>query len=165
MKEIMEKLQAPLPYTDIEWRIARSIPSKDRLFAEVLAYKTARADQARLDEAVGCLNWRDEYVINGDRIISRISIYNENAKEWITKEDGAECTKVESYKGGLSDAFKRAGFKWGIGRYLYQVPKTIIELSKTKPTGDYNFHKEKDGTYWYWINPDIREKLPNIYKS
>jgi hypothetical protein len=38
---------------------------------------------------------------------------------WISRCDGADDTNIEGAKGGLSDAFKRAAVKFGIGRYLY----------------------------------------------
>ena len=38
---------------------------------------------------------------------------------WISKSDGADDSNIEGAKGGLSDAFKRAAVKFGIGRYLY----------------------------------------------
>lgn len=34
----------------------------------------------------------------------------------------------ESEKGEYSDAFKRAGFMWGIGRNLYDVPQLFVTL-------------------------------------
>ena len=74
----------------------------------------------RLDEVVGPENWKDEYAPGPDGgVICGLSLRIED--EWITKWDGAENTDFEAIKGGLSDAFKRAGYKWGIGRYLYRL--------------------------------------------
>ena len=42
--------------------------------------------------------------------------------EWLWKEDCGEETQVEAAKGEASDAMKRAGFAWGIGRKLYTAP-------------------------------------------
>ena len=48
--------------------------------------------------------------------------------EWISKEDGAPFTDFEAFKGGISDALKRAAVKYGIGRYLYDAPIQWVPL-------------------------------------
>jgi hypothetical protein len=48
----------------------------------------------------------------------------------IWKADGAGDTDVEAEKGALSDAFKRAAVRWGVGRYLYGLPSPWVELEK-----------------------------------
>ena len=39
----------------------------------------------------------------------------------------AENTQIEAVKGGESEALKRAAYKWGIGRYLYEMPEAWCE--------------------------------------
>ena len=51
--------------------------------------------------------------------------------EWITKYDGANDTKIESTKGGISDSMKRAAVQWGIGRYLYNLPGQWVKIKNT----------------------------------
>ena len=54
-------------------------------------------------------------------------------KEWISKQDcGVESTFGDKEKGEASDAFKRAGFKWGIGVELYTSPFIWIPSDKCK---------------------------------
>jgi hypothetical protein len=48
--------------------------------------------------------------------------------EWLWKADGAGDTDVEAEKGALSDAFKRAAVRWGVGRYLYGLPSPWVEV-------------------------------------
>lgn len=88
----------------------------------VIPYMNRRAVMDRLDDVCGAENWQDEYLPgpNGG-VMCKLSIRIDG--EWITKCDGAENTNIESIKGGISDAFKRAATKWGIGRYLAQLPK------------------------------------------
>jgi hypothetical protein len=50
--------------------------------------------------------------------------------EWIGKSDGAGDSAIEGAKGGISDALKRAGVRWGIGRYLYYLPTKWVEMNK-----------------------------------
>lgn len=115
---MLENLKLPFDPKDIEWRTGAT--NKDKTRALALAYITSRAVMDRLDEVCGPGGWRDEYRPGpSGGVICGISIRVED--EWITKWDGADNTQVEQVKGGLSDAFKRAGVKWGIGRYLYNL--------------------------------------------
>jgi hypothetical protein len=120
LKEMFTALAAPFPAEDIEWRAGATNADKTKALA--LAYLTARAVMDRLDEVVGPENWKDEYHPGPDGgVVCKLSIRLkvDGLPEWIAKEDGAENTDFEEVKGGLSSALKRAGVKWGIGRYLY----------------------------------------------
>jgi len=115
---MLEKLKEPFDPKDIEWRAGAT--NKDKTRALALAYITSRAVMDRLDEVCGLGGWKDEYRPGpSGGVICGISVRVD--EEWITKWDGADNTQVEEVKGGLSDAFKRAGVKWGIGRYLYNL--------------------------------------------
>jgi hypothetical protein len=119
------ELSQPFPAKDVEWRIQKK--SKDGRKALVIAYHDARTVMDVLDRAVGPSNWQDSYRAGASGgVICRLEVRFDG--EWIAKEDGAENTNVEAIKGGISDAFKRAGVKWGIGRYLYDVPATWVNL-------------------------------------
>jgi hypothetical protein len=85
-----------------------------------LAYIDARDVMKRLDDVMGPENWQDDYV---DVVGGKVCILNLRIEgEWIHKSNGANDTKVESVKGGLSNALKRAAVNWGVGRYLYYLP-------------------------------------------
>ena len=86
-----------------------------------LAYVDARDVMDRLDQVCGGA-WQDHYQEVCGRVVCCISIHNQ------TRSDGAGDTQVEAEKGGLSDAFKRAAVKWGIARYLYQLPNEWVQL-------------------------------------
>jgi len=47
---------------------------------------------------------------------------------WVWKADGAGDSDVEAEKGALSDAFKRAAVRWGVGRYLYNLKSPWVAL-------------------------------------
>ena len=57
-----------------------------------------------------------------------ISVYDERKKEWVSKQDVGTESNTEKEKGQASDAFKRAGFNWGIGRELYSAPFIWVRL-------------------------------------
>jgi len=86
----------------------------------LLLYKDARVDMTILDETVGPLNWKREHSRDNRNCI--VSIYDEDKKEWVSKEDTGTESNTEAEKGLASDSFKRACVNWGIGRELYSAP-------------------------------------------
>ncbi|MVP00383.1 hypothetical protein EDM21_12755 [Paenibacillus sp. N10] len=114
----MQRLQDPFLPEDIEWRVGATNADKSKGIA--LAYVTNRAIMSRLDAIFGPFGWRNEFrEWKGTSQLCGISILWNG--EWITKWDGADDSQTEAVKGGLSDAMKRAGYQWGIGRYLYNL--------------------------------------------
>lgn len=102
----------------------------------LLLYKTARTDMDILDETVGPFSWVCEYKEIKGNLYCGIGILprlQENA-EWIWKWDcGIESRsdgEGNEKKGEASDAFKRAGFRWGIGRELYSAPFIWVPADK-----------------------------------
>ena len=86
----------------------------------LLLYKDARVDQNILDETVGNMNWQRRHTRDNANCI--VSIWDEEKKQWIEKEDTGTESFTEKEKGLASDSFKRACFNWGIGRELYSAP-------------------------------------------
>jgi hypothetical protein len=118
----------------------------------VLAYVTNRAIMERLDNVCGPEGWRNEYIAGpSGGLLCGLSIKVED--EWITKWDGAENTDIESVKGGLSNAMKRAAVQWGIGRYLYNLDATYVNAN---PNGKH-WQKGKQGKYdsFKWDAPAL----------
>ena len=106
-----------------------------------LLYKTARTDMDLLDETVGPENWQCAYEEIKGNMYCKIGIKNPDTGEWIWKQDcgieSREDGEGNEKKGEASDAFKRAGFKWGIGRELYTSPFIWIssDVVPTKQVG------------------------------
>lgn len=96
----------------------------------VLLYKDARVDQNILDETVGAMNWQRSH--SRDNANCTVSIWDEEKKQWISKEDTGTESYTEKEKGLASDSFKRACFNWGIGRELYTAPFIWISSDKCK---------------------------------
>jgi hypothetical protein len=114
---MFDALRAEFPRNAISWR-AQSM-NKDGTKALALAYIDARDVMNRLDEVCGPGGWQDRYEVHGAKTLCYLSVRIDG--EWVTKADGAGDTDVEAEKGSISDAFKRAAVKWGIGRYLYDL--------------------------------------------
>lgn len=116
-------LQKPLEAHEIDFRI-QSINRGG--YATILAYKDARADMKRLDEAFTPLGWQRDYKEVGKLLLCGVSILN--GDQWVTKWDTGTESNAEALKGLASDAFKRACFNLGIGRELYDYPVISIKL-------------------------------------
>lgn len=96
----------------------------------LLLYKDARTDMRMLDEAVGQENWDCEYSSINGSLFCTVGILCEQANgqtQWVYKQDVGTKSNMEPDKGEASDAFKRACFKWGIGRELYTAPFIWID--------------------------------------
>ena len=100
--------------------------------AVLLLYKTARVDMAILDEIYGAMNWQCDYKVVNDNLYCGIGVRNNETNEWVWKWDCGIESRADGEgnekKGEASDAFKRAGFKWGIGVELYTAPFTFAQV-------------------------------------
>lgn len=119
----------------------------------LLLYKDARVDMQILDEEVGPGNWQCDYRTINNVLYCGIGIWNEANQAWVWKWDCGIESKADDdgneKKGEASDAFKRAGFKWGIGRELYTTPFIWAKV----PTK--NIGKETDK----WVLVDRYQKF------
>ncbi|WP_300700931.1 hypothetical protein [Bacteroides sp.] len=120
----------PLLATEIECRVGTM--KNDGTGCSLLLYKDARVDMRLLDEVFGPMNWKRTHdVVNGN-LFCTLSIWDCEKKEWVSKQDVGTESNTEKEKGQASDAFKRAGFNWGIGRELYTGPFIWIPLDKSE---------------------------------
>ena len=128
----LSELAALFAEDDIEWK--PGAVTRDATRGLAMAYISSRAVMDRLDVVAGPGNWRNEFRAAPEGgVLCGISILitrRGGSSEWVTKWDGAENTDREAVKGGLSGAMKRAAVQWGIGRYLYRLPRTWVRLDE-----------------------------------
>lgn len=139
---------------EIEVRVARATEKG----ATLLLYKTARTDADLLDETFGPQNWQNDFKVVDGTLYGGIGIFQhqtvarssviESYGEWVWKWDAGTESNTEAEKGRASDAFKRAGFKWGLGRELYTAPFTFV------PAGRCNL-KESNGRFQCFDNFEV----------
>lgn len=120
MNEIdFKALAEPFPKNEVKTLTKKwkdRVTGKEKQFSA--PYLTARQVMNRLDKVAGPANWRDEYVfLSGGGVLC--TLYIRVNGEWVGKADMGTETDVEPEKGAVSDAFKRAAVRWGIGRELY----------------------------------------------
>lgn len=129
-------LTAPFPADAVSWRVGTS--NKKKVARETgnphakatkgmaLAYIDARDVMDRLDEVCGPGGWQCRYPHANGKTVCEVGILV--GDQWVWKADGAGDTDHEAEKGALSDAFKRAAVRWGIGRYLYHIASPWVSL-------------------------------------
>lgn len=111
------KLFRDLRADEVECRVAQC----SQKGCQLLLYKTARTDYALLDEACGQY-WQCEYKEVKGNLFCRIGIMDTSTGAWLWRENCGTESNQEAEKGEASDALKRAGTAWGIGRELYTAP-------------------------------------------
>lgn len=157
-------LNQPVNAQDIDFRV-QSINKGG--YATILAYKDARYDMRILDEVAGVGFWQKDYKIIDGNLYCGIGVYVETLQQWVWKWDVGVESNTEKEKGQASDAQKRAGFAWGIGRELYDFPLIQVKLNANE------FEVRADGraqqTYnlklrdWTWtIERDDQGKITNL---
>jgi len=100
--------------------------------ALALPYIEARDVMRRLDEVVGPENWSFEFDLLDDKgrlVRGRLTVLGS------TKWDAGEASSEdELLKSAVSDALKRCGVHFGIGRYLYYLPRIWAAYDSQKKT-------------------------------
>lgn len=62
----------------------------------LLLYKDARVDQDILDETIGAMNWQRKHTRDNANCI--VSLWDENKKQWVEKEDTGTESNTEKEK-------------------------------------------------------------------
>lgn len=139
-EERLEMLTRDFPPERVRWRLMQR-PRDGQTRGLAVAYVNVTDVEDWLDEIMGAKRWRDTYPFIGKFVICRLELQDDEGK-WIGKEDGAgdnvdrEDEKAtdddldKDTKAVLSDAFKRAARRWGIGRYLARLEKPWVECER-----------------------------------
>ena len=151
----MRKLNAD----EIEVKVKQVIKTEKWQGFVALLYKTARVDMDILDETYGAMNWQSDYKeIKGNLycgigvrpdivVLSGTTVENNWVWKWDCGIESRADGEGNEKKGEASDAFKRAGFKWGIGRELYTAPKIFIEAEVITDKNGKNYLADKKASY------------------
>lgn len=124
---MLEKLREPMDY---KWKV-QAFLGKPPTQCICVAYIDARQVADKLDEVLGPANWQNKYEANKNHLYCSIGINVQTDKAlppiWVWKTDCGTESDMEAEKGEASDAFKRAAVKWGIGRFLYDLPEVKVK--------------------------------------
>jgi hypothetical protein len=129
MNDQMKRLQAPFPLESVSFK--PQVTKNDK--AMVTTYIDARAVVQRLDE-VFPFAWGDDYTVKADdtkKLVLECALTLTAGDKVFTRRDVGESgnsdREASRWKSAYSDAFKRAAVKFGIGAYLYNLPKLWVE--------------------------------------
>lgn len=167
-----EVLATPIVDAEVEWRVDQIHGNSVRL----LAYIDARAAMFRLDSAVGPECWKDVYGPHpqgddkGVLCILSLAVGGTTGMEWVSKSDVGTPSRTEGEKGAVSDAFKRACVKWGIGRNLYELPTTWVDIQSAKPKGIdrrrvVRVADKRTNTYGWAVAPLLADLMAPTYEE
>jgi hypothetical protein len=128
-KTLLEQLSEPFAKEDIFWRAGAV--SRDKKRAQALAYAEPRVYEDRLNEICPG-DWSVKFIPWGEsRLICELTIHGvtrSSTGEFDTEKRNAiaEGTVAEA------QAFKRACSKFGLGRYLYELPVQWMDFDEEK---------------------------------
>jgi hypothetical protein len=117
---LMDELSKPFDPNAISWKPQAT--SGDRALA--IPYADPRAYQDRLNQVAGS-EWSDHYQVldGGAVVLCELTVCG------VTRSDIGEASPGDrnTATSALAQAFKRAAVKFGIGRYLYDLPKQWVD--------------------------------------
>ncbi|HUX75468.1 MAG TPA: Rad52/Rad22 family DNA repair protein [Anaerolineae bacterium] len=125
--EVRKAFKRPFPKGAVKWKAQATSSDKTRALA--VAFIDARNVMERLDRVVGPGEWGDEYevvIATGEEFVveCRLTVLG------VTKADVGDSSASGGggnlAKTAYSDALKRAAVKFGVGRYLYALPKRWV---------------------------------------
>lgn len=155
----LKNLNKKIPY---QWRVQSF--SKNVAKAQCVAYIDARDVEDLLDEVVGKENWQDDYKMIDGKLFAGIGIRINTGgathieEQWVWKWDTGVESNIEKEKGQVSDSFKRAAVKWGIGRFLYSLPIKYVKSNAIKTETNYPYVIDDTGKQ-VW---DLTEYINNL---
>jgi hypothetical protein len=128
--DLLQRLTAPFPIDEVCFK-PQTVQGNRAL---AVAYLDARAVMDRLDEVLGASGWQDDYSALDGGVKCTLTLRING--DWIGKSDvgsrSDQPDEGDQRKAAFSDALKRAAVKWGIGRYLYRLPKQWVGYDPNK---------------------------------
>ena len=122
--ELLEQLGQPFPASAVYWRAGST--TRDKRKAQALPYAEPRVYEDILNRVVPG-DWSCRFVPWGERLICELTIHGVVRSSTGEENDGfAPGTATEA------QAFKRACSKFGLGRYLYDIPISWVEYDDAK---------------------------------
>jgi len=109
----------------VKWKVQTSYSNDTKCIC--VAYIDARDVMDVLNKQAGPGGWQDRIEASTGKVVCHIWIKVDD--EWIRKSDMGD-TKDWEEKSASSWAFKRAGIKRGIGKFLYNMDKIYLDYKK-----------------------------------
>ena len=154
----LKKLKKVMPY---KWRVQSY--SKNKAMAQCVAYIDSRDVMNMLDKVCGMGDWQSDYKEIKGNIYAGIGIKING--EWVWKWDCGTESNIEREKGEASDSFKRAGVKWGIGRFLYELKIHYVKANKIQAgNSSYGIYPMDDMGNKLYSSVQLTDYINNLKK-
>jgi hypothetical protein len=140
IRKFVAELEVPFNSSLIEWRVVNVTEDGSR--GQILPYADQRAYTDRLNELFTPAGWTRKYTVNTsanfqrsedskvvakvfvtcDLTIHGIGSHSATGEEWTDNDNAGTSAEAQ--------AFKRAYSCFGLGRYLYDISKTWVDLDE-----------------------------------
>ena len=120
----MDELAAPFPADAIQWKAQATTADKKRAMA--VPYTDIRHYIERLNDVVAD-GW--DHRIHMEQVGNKLVVLSSLTSNRVTRTDVGE-TKIDDENAATSSvaqAFKRACVQWGLGLYIYRLPKKWVD--------------------------------------
>lgn len=157
-KEQLKNLTEPIDY---KYRLQSAKSGR----ATIVSYIDSRQVAQRLDDVLGAQNWQDDYKLIDGKLFGGIGVLviGDNGGEyWNWKWDVGTESNVDAEKGEISDAFKRAAVKLGLGRFLYSLG--IITLKTVTHTNGKEYPATDEGNI-LWNVDELTDYCKRVVSS
>lgn len=158
LKRLLPLLKKPIPHS---WRVQSF--SKDKPMATVLAYIDQR-DLMDVLDAYCEYGWEKKYEEVAGNVFCYIGITMPDGTTMWRSDCGVE-SNTEAEKGRASDAAKRAGVNWGVGRFLYDMKVQYVDANEKKTANNWPYPVDKQGKRIYDLTTYINNLNPNAPKA
>ena len=126
----LQELKQTIPF---KWKVQSFVSQETKGLC--VGYIDSRNVMDLLDKVCGAENWQKKYYTVKNTLVCSIGI--KTGEDWVWKDDGGTESFTDKEKGECSDAFKRAGVCWGIGRFLYDLDFKYVDIKNKKPVDIY----------------------------
>jgi len=123
--DLRKAFKRPFPKGAVRWRSVATRGNE----ALAVAFIDARNVMERLDRVVGPGEWGDEYevvIATGEEFVVECRLTVLGVTKMDVGDSSASGGGGNLAKTAYSDALKRAAVKFGVGRYLYALPKRWV---------------------------------------
>ena len=157
LKRLLPLLSEPI---ESQWRVQSF--SKSKPVATVMAYIDQR-DLMDVLDACCDYGWQKTYQEVAGNLFCNIGINMPDGTTQWRSDCGVESNQ-DSEKGRASDAAKRAGVNWGVGRFLYDMKIQYVTTNAKKDAGNYPHCIDDQGKQIWDLTSHLNKQDKKIEK-
>ena len=158
LARLLPLLKLPIPS---QWRVQSF--SKQKPVATVMSYIDQRDLMDVLDKYCD-YGWQKKYEEIAGNVYCSIGINMPDSTTQWRSDCGVE-SQADKEKGQASDAAKRAGVNWGVGRFLYDMPVEYVTTNEPKGQSNYPYCIDEQGKRIWDLNTYVNDRIANKAKG